>query len=91
MDHPAFRLHQRTHTPHVPCSRVFRRQEQAFAYADGLAASLAPEDAGRYKLLSFETNSTGSRFVPPPHTHTAAATDTNTKLHHAGRSPSQNM
>ncbi len=43
--------------------RVFRRQEQAFTYADALAARLSPEDTARYKVLSFETNSTGSRSV----------------------------
>lgn len=45
--------------------RVFRRQEQAFTYADALEARLAPDDAARYKVLSFETNSTGSRLASP--------------------------
>lgn len=44
-------------------ARVFHRQGQAFAYADAVAARLAPQDAVRYKVLSFETNSTGSRSV----------------------------
>eukprot|EP00903_Cladosiphon_okamuranus_P013714 g12770.t1 len=44
-----------------PGLRVFRRQEQAFTYADALAARLTPADAARYKVLSFETSATGSR------------------------------
>lgn len=45
--------------------RVFRRQEQAFTYADALETRIAPDDAARYKVLSFETNSTGSRLAAP--------------------------
>ncbi|CAM9146110.1 unnamed protein product [Ectocarpus fasciculatus] len=44
-----------------PGVRVFRRQDHAFAYVDTLAARLAAEDAARYRVLSFETNATGSR------------------------------
>ena len=49
--------------PRIPplMHRVFRRQEQAFTYADALGARLTPADAARYKVLSFETSATGSR------------------------------
>ncbi|CAM9241375.1 unnamed protein product [Sphacelaria rigidula] len=44
-----------------PGLRVFWRQEQAFAYVDEVGARLPHHEAARYKVLSFETSSTGSR------------------------------